>query len=282
MPGLDAYVLGVPLLLAALVSLQRGRRVVALACAALTLAASPLAFVFLLGVVAAVVLSGRGGWRSVAVIGCGLAGLAALEGVAALIAFPGTGAYPFLVWHLLAVGGLALVGSLLAYRDRATRPIALLLCGWGLASLASFLVANPVGDNLARLRYAVFPLLLLLAVRRSGRGVASVLAAAALVYAAGPDLMQVGGQADASSSHARAWLPAVSYLRTTSPPARGSRSCRPRRAGSRTTFRLAASRWRAAGSGRRTWLAIGSSTAALSRARRTARGWSAPRCSSSW
>jgi hypothetical protein len=214
LPGLDAYVLGVPLLLAALVSLQRGRRVIALAFAALTLAASPLAFVFLLGVVAAVVLSGRGGWRSVAVIGCGLAGLAALEGVAALIAFPGTGAYPFLIWHLLAVGGLALAGSLLAYRDRATRPIALLLCGWGLASLASFLVTNPVGDNLARLRYAVFPLLLLLAVRRSGRGVASVLAAAALVYAAGPDLMQVGEQADASSSHARAWLPAVSYLRS--------------------------------------------------------------------
>jgi hypothetical protein len=212
LPGLDAYVLGVPFLLAALVSLQRDRRVLALACAALTLAASPLAFVFLLGVVTAVVLSGRGGWRSVAVIGCGLAGLAALEAVTTLIVFPGTGAYPFLVWHLLAVGGFALVGSLLAYRDRATRPIALLLCGWGLASLASFLVANPVGDNLARLRYAVFPLLLLLAVRRRGRGVASLVAAAALVYAAAPDLIQVGGQADASSSHARAWLPAVSYL----------------------------------------------------------------------
>ena len=61
----------------------------------------------------------------------------------------------------------------------------------------------PIGDNLARLRYAVFPLLLLLAVRRRRRGLAAIVAAAALVYAAAPDLIQVGGQADASSSHAR-------------------------------------------------------------------------------
>ena len=213
LPGLDAYVVGMPLLLATLVALQRGRRTAALACAALTLAASPLAFVFLLGVVAAVVLSGRGGWRSVAVVGCGLAVLTALEGVAMLVVFPGAGVYPFLVWHLLAVASLAFVGSLLAYSDRATRPIALLLCGWGFASLTAFLIPNPVGDNLARLRYAVFPLLLLLAVRHRRRGLASMLAAAALVYAAAPDLMQVGGQADASSSHAQAWRPAVSYLR---------------------------------------------------------------------
>jgi hypothetical protein len=218
LPGLDAYVVGVPLLLATLVLLQRGHRVVALACAALTLAASPLAFVFLLGIVVAVVLSGRGAWRSVAVVGGGLALLAGVEAVVMLVVFPGTGVYPFLVWHLAAVGGLALAGTLLAYRDRATRPIALLLCGWGIASLASYLVANPIGDNFARLRYAVFPLLLLLAVRRHHRGIASIVAAAALVYAAVPDLVQVGAQADASSSHARSWAPAVAYLRDHLPP----------------------------------------------------------------
>ena len=212
LPGLDAYVLGVPLLLAALVALQGGRRAAALACAALTLMASPLAFVFLLGVVAAVVLSGRGGLRAVAIVGGGLALLAALEAVALLVVFPGAGVYPFLLWHLIAVGGLALIGSLFAYRDRATRPIAVLLCGWGLSSLAAYLIPNPMGDNLARLRYAVFPLLLLLAVRHRRRVIPSLLAAAALVYAAAPDLVQVGGQADASSSHASPWAPAVTYL----------------------------------------------------------------------
>jgi hypothetical protein len=212
LPGLVAYVVGVPLLLASLVALQRNRRGRALAYAALTLAASPLAFVFLLGVVAAVVLSGRGGWRSVALVGGGLAALAALEAFVMLVVFPGAGVYPFLVWHLLAVVALALAGSLLAFRDRATRPIALLLCAWGFASLTAFLVPNPVGDNLARLRYAIFPLFLLIVVRRPRRGLAALAAAAALVYAAAPDLVQVGGQADASSSHARAWAPAVSYL----------------------------------------------------------------------
>jgi hypothetical protein len=218
LPGLDAYVLGVPLLLATIVLLQRDHRVAALVSAALTLAASPLAFVFLLGIVLALFLSGRGAWRSIAVVGGGLAVLAVLEAVALLVVFPGTGVYPFLVWHLAAVGGLALAGTLLAYRDQATRPIALLLCGWGIASLVSFLVANPIGDNFARLRYAVFPLLLLLAVRRHHRGIASVVAAAALVYAAVPDLVQVGEQADASSSHARSWAPAVFYLRAHLPP----------------------------------------------------------------
>jgi hypothetical protein len=218
LPGLDAYVLGVPLLLAAVAALQRGRRTVALACSALTLAASPLAFLFLVGVVTAVFLSGRGAWRTRAVVGCGLAALAALEAIAMLVVFPGAGVYPFLVWHLVAVGALAFAGTLLAYRDSATRPIALLLSGWAVVSLASFLVANPVGDNVARLRYAVFPLLLLLAVRRRGGGIASIVAAAALVYAAAPDLIQVGEQADASSSRASSWAPALSYLRDHLPP----------------------------------------------------------------
>jgi hypothetical protein len=212
LPGLDSYIVGVPLVLATIFALQRGHRLAALGCAALTLAASPLAFLFLVGVVAAIVLAGRGARRSVVVVGLGLAALAALEAVAMLFVFPSTGVYPFLVWHLVAVGALAIAGTLLAYRDRATRPIALLLCGWGVACVVSFLVANPIGDNFARLRYAVFPLVLLLAVRRRGRGVASIVAAAALLYAAAPDLIQVGGQADASSSHRAVWAPAVSYL----------------------------------------------------------------------
>jgi len=161
LPGLDAYVLGVPLLLASVLALQRGRRPAALGCSALTLAASPLAFLFLVGVVAAIMLAGRGARRSFIVVGAGLAGLAALEAAAMLLVFPAAGVYPFLVWHLIAIGALASAGALLAYRDRSTRPIALLLGGWGMTCALSFLVANPVGDNVARLRYAVFPLVLL-------------------------------------------------------------------------------------------------------------------------
>ncbi|HET6175263.1 MAG TPA: hypothetical protein VFD90_21845 [Gaiellales bacterium] len=212
LPGLDAYVVGVPLVLGTVVALQRGRRGIALACAALTLGASPLAFVFLLGGVGAILLAGRGGWRSLAVVGGGLGVLAGLEAAAMLLIFPGSGVYPFLVWHLVAVGALAIAGTLLAFRDRATRPIACFLCVWGLASVVSFSFANPVGDNVARLRYAVFPLLLLLAIHRRPRGFAVIVAAAAFVYAAAPDLIQVGGQADASSSRAAVWRPAVAYL----------------------------------------------------------------------
>ncbi len=212
LPGLDAYALGVPLLLGAVAALQRGRRVAALACSGLTLAASPLAFAFLLGVGGAIVLAGRCDRRGVVVVAGGLGGLAALEAVLALVVFPGAGVYPFLIWHLAAVSSLALAGTLLAYRDHATRPIAWLLCGWGLASLASYLVANPIGDNVARLRYAVFPLLLLVAVRRRPRRLALLVAVAAFAYAAAPDLIQVGRQADARSARAQAWAPTVAFL----------------------------------------------------------------------
>jgi hypothetical protein len=213
LPGLDAYALGVPLLLGAVVSLQRGSRALALLCAALTLAASPLAFAFLLGVGLAIVLAGRCGRRGTLVVGAGLGVLTALEVLAVLVVFPSAGVYPFLIWHLAAVSALAIAGTVLAYRDRALRPVAWLLCGWGVGSLGSYLVANPIGDNVARLRYAVFPLILLIAVRRRPRSLATLLAAGALVYAAAPDLIQVSEQADARSSHAQAWAPAVSYLR---------------------------------------------------------------------
>ena len=213
LPGLDAYALGVALLLGAVAALQRGHRVLALACSALTLLASPLAFVFLLGVGASVALSGRCDRRAAVAVGAGLGALAALEAAISLFLFPSTGVYPFLIWHLLAVSVLAIGGMLLAYRDRATRPIAWLLCGWGISSLASYLVANPIGDNLARLRYAVFPLILLVAVRHRRGRVAAILATAALVYAAAPDLIQVTQQADARSAHAQTWAPTVAFLR---------------------------------------------------------------------
>ena len=80
LPGLDAYVLGVPLLLAAVAALQRGRSVAALVCSALTLAASPLAFLFLVGVVAADLARGRvRAWRARRRRG-GLAALAGARG----------------------------------------------------------------------------------------------------------------------------------------------------------------------------------------------------------
>jgi hypothetical protein len=202
------------LVLGTFVALQRRRRGVALACAALALAASSLAFLFLLVVAVSIALAGHCERRAALLVASGLALLAALEGLLMLLVFPSVGVYPFLYWHLLAVAGLALGGVAVAFRDRATRPIALLLGVWGLASFGSYLVVNPVGDNVARLRYAVFPLLLLVALHRERRRFASILAVAALVYAAAPDLIQVTEQADARSAHPSVWEPTIRFLRT--------------------------------------------------------------------
>ena len=212
LPGLDAYVVGVPLLLGSLAFAQSGRRFAAIVCATLTLAASPLAFVFLLGAAISIALAGRCSRRTGIVLGSALLALGAAEVVLARVAFQTTGVYPFLSWNLLAVVGLASSGALLAYRSRRMRPIAWLLAGWGGISIVSFLIANPVGDNLARLRYAVFPLLLLVALQDKRRRLALCLAASALVYACVPDLVQVSAQADARSARAAYWAGAVRFL----------------------------------------------------------------------
>jgi hypothetical protein len=141
--GRITFALGVAIGLGALLALQRERPLLAAALAVLTVLASPVAGLFAALAGVAVMLAGdRRGGAAVAV--------AAVVSIAALsLAFPTGGDEPFVFTAFIGVPLFAVAALLLLPPDeRALR--------WGVAvyalvSIAAFVVANPVGGNMARL-----------------------------------------------------------------------------------------------------------------------------------
>jgi hypothetical protein len=158
--GTYSYAAGFATLLATLAALQSGRTSIAVGCGAMTLGFSPLAFVFLVLVLAAVAVSRRSIGRKAAAFGVGLTVAAGVE-LAALRLFPTGGRYPFRGIELATVLVVAGIGLLIASRAPRGGVLAALFGFWVLASIVLFLVPEPVGENVTRLRSVVFPLMLL-------------------------------------------------------------------------------------------------------------------------
>lgn len=141
--GRMTFALGVAVGLAALVALQRERRVLALVLGALATLASPVAGLFVALVGLALALGAR------RPVGLGLAAAALAPALALAVAFPEGGHEPFAVsafWPVLALAAAGLV--LLPARERTLR------VGLGLyavATVAAFAIATPMGGNAARL-----------------------------------------------------------------------------------------------------------------------------------
>ncbi len=176
--GRLTFSLGVCVGLAALLAWQRERPLLALTLAAGCSAASPVAGAFLGLAAAAVAVTSPGRRRE----GIAIAALA-LGVVAALsYAFPEGGTQPFRLGSLAVV--LAFSLALVAFapaRERALRAGALMYAG---VALAMFVVATPMGSNVARLG-AMFagPLLVCVARPRALLAVAVIGAAAWQWYA---------------------------------------------------------------------------------------------------
>jgi hypothetical protein len=216
--GTYSYALGLAAGLGALCALQRGRRLVAAAAAALTLGFSPLAFVFLCLVLLALVLVRRRVPHTV-VFGAAIAGIAAIQ-FAALVFFPSSGPYPFRLLELGAVLAVTVLGAALARRARLGAPLAAFFVVWGAASIAMFLVATPVGENLTRLRSLVFPLMLLTAfvARFRPRWLAAIALSVALTYNVAPYAAPMFERTDVRPAHRAFWAPALAFLATRSSP----------------------------------------------------------------
>ena len=218
--GLYAYSLGFATMLGTLKALQTRRTFPALLLAALTIGFSPLAFTFLVLIVAAVFVPRRRiSWRTF-VIGAGLLTFGAVQ-IGVLLLFPsGNGIYPFHWADFISVLGVCLLGLLVARHARMAGPLRTFYALWGLGSVLVFVVPSPLGDNWTRLGAFAFPLMLLtagLAGFRPRRLVALALAVA-LGYNVVPYLLLIPYRLDGRPATARFWQPAIAYLQQHSKP----------------------------------------------------------------
>jgi hypothetical protein len=217
--GTYTYALGLAAALGALRLLQARRVWPGVACAALALGFSPLAFVFLCLALAAVLVRRQAGRRAAVVAGS-LATLVALQ-LAVVALFPSEGRYPYSPVSLAAVLAVSALGAALALRSERADALAAFFVLWGLANVVAFLVPSPFGDNLTRLRALAFPLVLLAALlaRFRPRWLAAAALVVAAIYNVGPDLSALPKRtADARTATESFWQPALSFLHTHGSP----------------------------------------------------------------
>jgi hypothetical protein len=212
--GAFPFALGFAFALLALVALQRKARVQMGALAALSLAASPLAFLFLVVIVVSAALARRPSLRGAV----GPAAILIALGLVELLLrrlFPDPGRYPFPLASLAALAVFCGMGFALTVRVRRAR----LLCGFFVVYLVvasvAFVLPSQVGENIVRLRFAAVPIALLtLALRRWRPLLVGVIALAlATSWNISPLAAFVAGGGD-PTSRATFWQPAIRYLQT--------------------------------------------------------------------
>lgn len=217
--GLYSYSLGFTAMLAALEAFQKGKLWLAALFAALTLGFSPLAFVFLCVILAAVFVAHRRFTRRTLVIS-GTLGTIAAAGLAVMIVFPSNGVYTFNPVDFGSALGTCAVGTLLARRAPRARALMAFFVIWGVASIVCYMFPNPVGDNITRLRAFVLPVMLLTAilVRFRPRWLVVVALGVALGYNVVPYLMLIPYRLDGRPTTQRFWAPALGYVKSGSEP----------------------------------------------------------------
>jgi hypothetical protein len=180
--------------------------------AALTLAASPLAFLLL-----ALLLAGFGiaRWRdrsALLVPGLTLAGFGAIEIVLWRV-FPG-GRYPFSFPELAAAVTFCVLGAAVTWRVERARSLRWVFVVYLGACLAAYLIPSALGENVARLRYAAVPVAVLILSLRRWRPLPVCLGA--LLLAAAWNVTPIFGQYVKGRSDPAAksayWAPAIAFL----------------------------------------------------------------------
>jgi hypothetical protein len=211
--GAFPFALGVALALLALWALQAGHRWRFATLTLLTLAASPLALVFLVVVVAGVALAGRAAPREAAVPALALGAAVAIE-LVLLRLFPGTGRYPFPGLEAAMALGFCVLGLAGAWPVESARVLRYVFAAYTVAVAAVYLVPSGVGENIARLRYVAVPLAVLVVALRRWRPMPLALAVVGLAFAWNVAPLAAGlvrGQSDVTA-HAAVWRAPLAYL----------------------------------------------------------------------
>lgn len=208
------FALGVALALLALWALQAERRWRFAALTALTLAASPVAFLLLSVVLAGVALARRRALPAnlgpVAAVGA--------SGLAELVLwrlFPGGGRFPFSLPEAAAAVAFCALGLALTWRVERARVLRFVFAVYLVAVVGAYLVPSAVGENVARLRYAAIPLAVLVFSLRRWRPLPVGIAALGIAIAWNVTPLAasfVHGQADVTA-HRSTWTRPIAFLR---------------------------------------------------------------------
>jgi len=209
------YDLGLAALLGTIWALQRRHVKVAICCTLLSLGFSPLAFVFLALALVALLVSRRRIDGQTVVVGLAVA-LAGGAQLAVMILLPTPGlVYPYGVWRLAAGLAMAAVGTALALRGRASRPLASLFVVWAAASIVVYVIPSPIGHNLVRASVFLVPLMLVAAARVGFRPRWLALPAVAAAIAANvvPYLPMIGVRSSTADAAPAFWQPVIAFVR---------------------------------------------------------------------
>ena len=189
--------------------------------AALTLAASPLAFL------AALLAAGFGiaRWderRALLVPALTIAGFGAIE-VLISRSFPDPGRYPFSWQELAAALIFCVLGAALTWRVERAKGMRWIFVVYLVACVACYLIPSAIGENVARLRYAAVPMAVLMLSLRRWRPLPVCLAALGLAISwnLSPIASNVLKGRDLAANPA--YASAIAFLRTHSNPRTASR-----------------------------------------------------------
>ena len=208
------FALGAALALLALWALQARRHWRFALLAALTLAASPLAFLLLTLLLAGFGIARWGERRALLMPALTIVGFGAVE-VLLSRAFPDPGHLPFSWQELAAALIFCVLGAALTWQVERARSLRWIFVVYLVACVACYLIPSAIGENVARLRYAALPLAVLMLSLRRWRPLPVCLGA--LCLAVSWNLSPIAanfikGRRDPAEGAAY-WTPAITFLR---------------------------------------------------------------------
>ena len=211
------YGLGLAFMLAALLALVRGRTFWFAVAVALTLATSPLAFLFLVVFLCAAGVS-RGERKltkpaAVTAIACAAAAVS-------WRLFPDPGRFPFPSGELLAALTFCGIGLGVTWHVERARILRTLFAAYAILCVVAYVVPSDIGANVARLRFAAIPIAALTLSLRRWRPwpVAAVAFGLACSWNLSPLAWSLARSSSDPSSAAAYWEPAVTFLHRTLAP----------------------------------------------------------------
>jgi hypothetical protein len=213
--------LGLTFALLALRSLQRARTMRACALCTMTLATSPLAFLLLTVLLAAIAFGKRIRGRELLYPALTVLVLAAVELLLWKV-FPSQARSLPRPEKMLSLVAFCAAVVALAWRVERARVLSCIFFGYGVATVLAYLVPSAIGDAVTRLDLVAVPMVVLALSLGAGRGRPRALVAAAVGLSAwlnvAPLVSSFAAGVRTEASGASYWQPAVAFLRVHQSP----------------------------------------------------------------